>query len=350
MPRAAKVSRPQLRVCFLLHLISGGLHFSWPRALESTTHRYRDFVVSQPSPTRGLAADHGTRRAGSCPRPRWSSGPCAGSWRPCCRRSTTSLALENPDAILRRAVEVAREKIGLVARGDLPARRIAQDDAGHLGHRPAGRHRRRAPDHVLAERRPIGRRSAARARRAPTSRSSTTARSSSTAGAETRVAGRGWTAWTPILSAHAPIGMLFNDAGLSGAPVDEIKQAHAAILCSLLGTILDPVRGVPGAGGGDVGETKGRRLVTAAVAMLAEDPTMEAREIARRLRGQRRLVRPRLQGGDGDVAGRVPQPPAARSRRRAARRRAARRCLRRRWRPASAATPSSTACFAASAA
>ena len=85
------------------------------------------------------------------------------------------------------------------------------------------------------------------------------------------------------MSIHAPIGMLFNDTGLSGAPVDEVKQAHAAILCSLLGTILDPVRGVPGAGGGDVGETKGRRLATAAAALLAEDPTLEASEIARRL-------------------------------------------------------------------
>ena len=102
-------------------------------------------------------------------------------------------------------------------------------------------------------------------------------------GAESRVAGRGWTAWTPIMSIHAPIGMLFNDAGVSGAPVDEVKQAHAAILCSLLGTILDPIRGVPGAGGGDVGETKGRRLATAAAALLGEDPTLEASEIARRL-------------------------------------------------------------------
>ena len=49
-------------------------------------------------------------------------------------------------------------------------------------------------------------------------------------GRETRVAGRGWLACTPIVSAHATIGMLFNDAGLSGAPVDETKQAHAAIL------------------------------------------------------------------------------------------------------------------------
>ena len=103
-------------------------------------------------------------------------------------------------------------------------------------------------------------------------------------GVETRVAGRGWLACTPIVSAHGTIGMLFNDAGLSGVPVDETKQAHAAILCSLLATILDPVRGVPGtpAGGGS-GESKMRRLVTTAAAMLAEDTALDAGRIARRL-------------------------------------------------------------------
>ena len=102
-------------------------------------------------------------------------------------------------------------------------------------------------------------------------------------GSETRVAGRGWVTWTPILSPRGIIGVLFNDVGLSRAAVDETKQAHAAILCSLLGAILDPLRGMLGAGKGVVGETPARRMVTAAVAMVADDPTVEPREIARRL-------------------------------------------------------------------
>ena len=53
------------------------------------------------------------------------------------------------------------------------------------------------------------------------------------------MAGRGWVACTPIVSARATIGMLFNDPGLSRAPVDETKQEHAAILCALLATILE---------------------------------------------------------------------------------------------------------------
>jgi hypothetical protein len=41
------------------------------------------------------------------------------------------------------------------------------------------------------------------------------------------VVGRAWVACTPIRSARARIGMMFNDVGLSGAPVDEAKQGGA---------------------------------------------------------------------------------------------------------------------------
>ena len=55
---------------------------------------------------------------------------------------------------------------------------------------------------------------------------------------------------------------------------------------ALLGTALVLVAvaklRVPGAGK-DIAETKGRRLVTSAAAMLAEDPEIDARTIARRL-------------------------------------------------------------------
>ena len=192
------------------------------------------------------------------------------------------VALENPDAILRRSVEVAREKIGLARAAiflldgprqmmlgtwgcDLQGNVVDEhrimfslgdtDREAFRRGREEGAHFTIFDDCPIVEHR----------------------------GPETRVAGRGWTAWTPIVSSHVPIGILFNDAGLAGGPVDEVKQAYTAILCSVLGTILDPIRAVPGAGGGDAVETKGRRLVTSAVAMLAEDPTIDARAIARRL-------------------------------------------------------------------
>ena len=100
---------------------------------------------------------------------------------------------------------------------------------------------------------------------------------------ETLVEGRGWVACTPIRSARSSIGMMFNDTAISGAPVDQAKQAHAAILCSLLGTILDPVRGAMGRNVSPAPEAPTHRLVTAAVAMLAKDPGMGGKQIAAKL-------------------------------------------------------------------
>ena len=77
---------------------------------------------------------------------------------------------------------------------------------------------------------------------------------------ETRVAGRGWVAKTPIRSPDAAIGMMFNDAGLTGAPVDEAKQAKAAILCMMLGSMLDPVRRLAGRRAGPLFESPADRL------------------------------------------------------------------------------------------
>jgi len=192
------------------------------------------------------------------------------------------LALEDRDAILRRAVEVAREKIGFARAAifllDASRNMMLGTWGTDLGGAIVDEHRIM---YALTE---TDREAFRRAREngahftifddCPIVEHR---------GLQSRVAGRGWGAWTPILSAHGPIGMLFNDAGLSGVPIDEAKQLHAALLCSLLGTVLDPVRGVPGAGKGGAGETKGRRLVTAAAGMLNENPSIDARIIARRL-------------------------------------------------------------------
>jgi AraC-like DNA-binding protein len=97
---------------------------------------------------------------------------------------------------------------------------------------------------------------------------------------ETLTVGRGWVACTPIRSAGRRVGMLFNDAGISGAPVDESKQERAAVLCSLLGTILDR---------SSLSRSTGSRsapahpLALRAVRLLAKDPTLTGKEIAERL-------------------------------------------------------------------
>jgi AraC-like DNA-binding protein len=59
---------------------------------------------------------------------------------------------------------------------------------------------------------------------------------------ETRVIGRGWVCCTPVRSGSELLATMFNDAGLTGTPIDDAKQARGAVLCSLLGTALDLAR------------------------------------------------------------------------------------------------------------
>lgn len=190
-------------------------------------------------------------------------------------------AIEQPQAMLRRAIVIARHRIGLerVAISLLDRRRNLMlgtwgcDLAGHIvdesqvisavsdSDRQAFRRCEQEGAHVTVfESCPILEHRAA----------------------TTRVAGRGWVAYTPIRSARARIGMLYNDVGISTAPVDEAKQAQVAIICSLLGTLLDPIRGLLIGGRAGKGESYGR-LVRAAVAMLAKDASLGGKEIAAQL-------------------------------------------------------------------
>jgi AraC-like DNA-binding protein len=192
------------------------------------------------------------------------------------------LALEDPDAILRRSVEVARERIGLDRVGIflLDASRNMMLGTWGCDLRGAIVDEHRIMYSVSAPDREAFRRAREEGAHFTVFDDCPIVEHG---GGETHVAGRGWGAWTPIVSAHGPLGMMFNDAGLSGAAVDETKQAHAAILCSLLGTILDPVRAVPGAGRGGIGETKSQRLVKTALDMLAGNPAMDAPALAGQL-------------------------------------------------------------------
>jgi AraC-like DNA-binding protein len=99
---------------------------------------------------------------------------------------------------------------------------------------------------------------------------------------ETRVVGRGWVCCTPIRSALELLGMMFNDAGLTGAPIDDARQERAAVLCSLLGTALDLARRR-----GNSWETTGfsRRspAVVKAAQLLASDPAMTSEALGTKL-------------------------------------------------------------------
>jgi AraC-like DNA-binding protein len=192
------------------------------------------------------------------------------------------LALEEGDAILRRAVELAIDRIGLRRAGVFLLDRQRNAMLGTWGTDIAGaivdEH------HIMYDVSDTDREAF---RRAEEEGAHFTVFENCPIvehhKGETRVVGRGWVACTPIRSTRAPIGIMFNDTGLSGEPVDEAKQAHAAILCSLLGTILDPTRGSLGHGAAPPEESSSRRLVSSTVSMLAKDPAMGGKQIAGKL-------------------------------------------------------------------
>ncbi|MBU2102850.1 MAG: PAS domain S-box protein [Candidatus Omnitrophota bacterium] len=51
--------------------------------------------------------------------------------------------------------------------------------------------------------------------------------------------GKGWVAITPIQSTHRSIGVFINDSAISNAPLDTVKQDVLAVFCSLLGNIAE---------------------------------------------------------------------------------------------------------------
>ncbi len=114
------------------------------------------------------------------------------------------LLLEDADATLRRAAELALERIKLTRVGLFLLDAPPQPDARHLGHRSQRSNRRRASGHVRPRAKMIARSFGAR-RAASRSRSSTTARSSSRARRRRSSSGAAGVACTPIRSARASI-------------------------------------------------------------------------------------------------------------------------------------------------
>lgn len=97
---------------------------------------------------------------------------------------------------------------------------------------------------------------------------------------ETKVVGQGWVACTPVRSAQRPLGMLYNDAGLTSATVDPVRQAEAAMLCALLGLRLTALRG---SGRVTYGPATRHPAVASAVRMLTDDPSLRGGDIAKKI-------------------------------------------------------------------
>jgi AraC-like DNA-binding protein len=99
---------------------------------------------------------------------------------------------------------------------------------------------------------------------------------------ETRVFGTGWVACTAIQGPHGPVGILFNDTALTGAPLDEEKQARGAILGALLGQALDRARRhlIPARTRPMIPQ---HSLVRRVTKLLAGDPTLTCEDLAERI-------------------------------------------------------------------
>ncbi|HEX6277877.1 MAG TPA: helix-turn-helix domain-containing protein [Polyangiaceae bacterium] len=190
------------------------------------------------------------------------------------------LIFDDQDAMLRRAVELARERIGLVRAGvflyDERKRAMLGTWGMDLSGRIVDEHR------VMYE---VGANDLEVFRRAAVEGIHYTVFDNcpivEQLEHETRVLGRGWVACTPIRSARANFGMLFNDAAGSDAPVDETKQARTAVLCSLLGTILDFARPEPERASRSPSER--HPSIVEAVGLLAKDPSLSGTTLAERL-------------------------------------------------------------------
>jgi AraC-like DNA-binding protein len=59
----------------------------------------------------------------------------------------------------------------------------------------------------------------------------------------TVVIGEGWVMATPLVAARDVVGVMYNDAALTHSPVDDGKQAAAAVFCTLLAVLYQSRRG-----------------------------------------------------------------------------------------------------------
>jgi AraC-like DNA-binding protein len=98
----------------------------------------------------------------------------------------------------------------------------------------------------------------------------------------TQVVGQGWVVCTPIRSATTPLGMLYNDAGLTNSKVDPDKQARTALLCWLVGALLSTVRHARSLSHVPNISSK-HPMVVRIVRMLAQDPTLGGNDMAKTL-------------------------------------------------------------------
>jgi AraC-like DNA-binding protein len=188
------------------------------------------------------------------------------------------VAIESCDAVIRRAVELARDRIGLA-----PVSIYVMDRCRHLMLGAWGTDSTGAivdEHHVMYA---VSHLDRAVLRPDPEGAPYTVFEGCLLVehrSRQTQVASPGWVTCTPISCGENMMGMMFNDAGPSYAAFDEAKQAKAAILCAVLGAALGSLVRARGA---RRDRLPVHRLVMATVAMLAQDPGAGVSQIAQQL-------------------------------------------------------------------
>jgi PAS domain S-box-containing protein len=136
------------------------------------------------------------------------------------------------DALYRRGVELAREKLGLERCGLFL---LGADDTLY-GTYGTDMNRQTTDERITrfppAERADVN---------APREQLWTVLQSEQTYwdGVQRRMVNTGWIAATPIRSYRQNIGMLYNDTAITHAPLDRAQQEVTAVYCSLLGSLIE---------------------------------------------------------------------------------------------------------------
>jgi AraC-like DNA-binding protein len=187
--------------------------------------------------------------------------------------------IEDTDAMLKRAVQLALDGVGLTRAGiylyDEPLDLMLGTWGTNLRREVVAEH------HAMFELGPNGREVFARAFSAEAHWTVVeNCPIIDQSNSDTQIVGRGWVVCTPIRSAKRPLGMLYNDGGLTGTPVDLTKQLYTAVLCATVGAALESSRHSIRDTAGLVASAK-HSMVSKITHMLAEDPSLSGKTMAK---------------------------------------------------------------------
>lgn len=188
------------------------------------------------------------------------------------------------DQLLRRAVELARECIGLERVGlyipDPPGGRLMRGTYGTGAHGEITDERELCHEVGPADCELLLQVQNTRARWLYYDHIKQTAQSEP---GKSAVIGRGWLVVTPLVSSGELVGILYNDTALSHAPMDDGKQLQLAVFSSLLAHSIATRRSQVAFRVSEKPETECGPAVQRLLAAVNRDPLVSARSLAKEL-------------------------------------------------------------------